>query len=43
MDNITISAQLANAILQYLSTKPYMEVAQFIAAIQEAAKPKKEE
>lgn len=43
MDNITISAQLATAILQYLSTKPYMEVAQIIAAIQEAAKPKKEE
>lgn len=43
MENITISVQLANVILQYLSTKPYAEVAQLIAAIQEAAKPKKEE
>lgn len=39
MESITITTNLANAILQYLGTRPYQEVFQIIAAMQEAAKP----
>jgi hypothetical protein len=37
MKELTISIELANAILGYLGTKPYAEVFQFIEAIQAAA------
>lgn len=39
MDEIKLSTQLINAILQYLGSKPFVEVTQLIQAIQaEAAK-----
>ena len=38
MDKITISAQLINAILAYIGSKPYQEVFQLVSAIQEEAK-----
>ena len=34
-----ITNELANAILQYLATRPYAEVFQLIQGIQAAAKP----
>jgi len=38
MENITLSTNLVNAVLQYLSSQPYGAVSQLIAAIhQEAA------
>jgi hypothetical protein len=37
MEKIILSTQLVNAILQYLGTKPYTEVAQLIAGIQQEA------
>jgi hypothetical protein len=37
MEKLTLSTQLVNAILQYLGTKPYTEVAQLIAGIQQEA------
>ena len=39
MENITLPTQLINVILQYLSTRPYNEVAQLIAEIQKQATP----
>lgn len=39
MENITLQTQLVNVILQYLSTRPYNEVAQLIAEIQKQATP----
>jgi len=39
MENITITTQLANAIVQYLATKPYAEVANLIAELQKQATP----
>ena len=38
MDEIKLSANLVNAILQYLGTKPFQEVFQLIEAIQTEAK-----
>jgi len=38
MDNIKLSTNLVNAILQYLGTRPYTEVFQVIEAIQKEAK-----
>ena len=38
MENITLSAQLVNGILQYLGTRPYGEVFKIIEAVQREAK-----
>lgn len=38
-EKIEVSTALLNALLQYLGTKPYAEVAQLIAGIQQEAKP----
>ena len=38
MNEITLSTNLVNAILQYLGTKPYAEVFQLVEAIQKEAK-----
>ena len=38
MEKITLSTQLANAILQYLGTRPFGEVFQLIEAVQKEAK-----
>ena len=37
MENITLSTNLVNAVLQYLNNQPYGAVAQLIAAIQQEA------
>lgn len=37
MEKLTLSTQLVNAILQYLGTQPYTEVAQLIAGVQQEA------
>ena len=37
MKELTLPIELANAILQYLGTRPYQEVAQLIAQMQKAA------
>jgi len=37
MKEVTLPIDLANALLQYLGTKPYQEVFQIIAALQKAA------
>ena len=39
MKEITIKIELANAILNYLGSRPYGEVFQLIQAIQSAAQP----
>ena len=38
MNEIKLSTNLVNAILQYLGTKPYAEVYQLVEAIQKEAK-----
>jgi hypothetical protein len=38
MNDIKLSTNLVNAILQYLGTRPYTEVFQVIEAIQKEAK-----
>lgn len=38
MNEVKLSAQLVNAILQYLGSKPYTEVFPLIEAIQKEAK-----
>jgi len=38
MNDIKLSTNLVNAILQYLGTRPYTEVFQIIEAIQKEAK-----
>jgi hypothetical protein len=38
MNELKLSTQLVNAILQYLGTKPYAEVFQIVEAIQKEAK-----
>jgi hypothetical protein len=37
--NITLSLNLVNGVLQYLGTRPYGEVFQLVQAIQEQAIP----
>jgi hypothetical protein len=37
--NITLSLNLVNGVLQYLGTRPYAEVAGLVQAIQEQAIP----
>jgi Ni,Fe-hydrogenase III large subunit len=33
MEKVTLSVNLVNGIMQYLGTKPFQEVAQFISAV----------
>jgi hypothetical protein len=42
LKDISISVELANAVLTYLASRPYSEVFQIIQAIQSAATPKEE-
>jgi len=42
MNDIKLSTNLVNAILQYLGTRPYTEVFQVIEAIQKEAKKQNE-
>jgi hypothetical protein len=37
MEKITLSTELVNAILQYLGSRPFVEVAQLINGIQQEA------
>lgn len=37
MDNLTLPTQLVNAIMQYLGSRPFVEVAGLIQAIQQEA------
>ena len=39
MNELKLSTNLVNAILQYLATKPYQEVYQIVEAIQKEASP----
>jgi hypothetical protein len=39
-EKISIDVSVLNAVLGYLGSRPYQEVFQLIAAIQDAAKPK---
>lgn len=39
MQNVNLSVELVNAILNYLGTKPFMEVAGLITKIQAEAGP----
>ena len=43
MENVTITSQLFNAIIQYIGTKPYAEVFQLIGAIEKELAPKEQE
>jgi len=43
MNEIKLSTNLVNAILQYLGTRPYTEVFQVIEAIQKEAKAASEQ
>ena len=38
-EKIEVTTNLLNAVLQYLGSKPYAEVAQLIAGIQQEAAP----
>lgn len=38
MEKITLSAELVNAIIGYLGTRPYQEVFQLVDAMQKEAK-----
>jgi hypothetical protein len=38
MESLTLSTALVNQIMGYLGTRPYQEVFQLIAAVQDAAK-----
>ncbi len=37
MEKVNLSANLVNAVLQYLGTQPYAQVFQLVAAIQKEA------
>lgn len=39
METLQLSTQLVNAILQYLGTRPFVEVASLINGIQREAEP----
>lgn len=39
MQSVTLPIDLANALMQYLGQRPYVEVAGLIAGIQQAAQP----
>ena len=39
MDKVLLSVELVNGILNYLASRPYVEVAGIISAIQEEAAP----
>ena len=43
MEKINLSTNLVNTILQYLGTKPYLEVANIISNIQQEAQGQVEE
>ena len=43
MKQVTITLDYANALLQYLGTKPYVEVAGLIAELQKQAAPQLKE
>ena len=43
MNDIKLSANLVNAIIQYIGSRPYVEVFQLIEAIQKEAKEQKPE
>ena len=43
MDEIKLSTNLVNSILQYLGSKPFAEVAGIIAAIQKEAQAQQEQ
>jgi len=43
MNEVKLSTQLVNAVLQYLGTRPYAEVFQLIEVIQKEAKDQKTE
>jgi hypothetical protein len=43
MKNINISVDTVNAVLQYLSNRPYIEVARLISAIQKEAEDQSNE
>jgi hypothetical protein len=43
METINMPVQLVNAILNYLGSRPYVEVASLINGIQQAAAPKEAE
>lgn len=38
MENLTLSVNLVNAVLQYLGTQPYQNVYQLVEALQKEAK-----
>ena len=42
MDTIQMNVNLVNAVLNYLATRPYNEVAGLIAEIQKSAQPPSE-
>lgn len=39
MENVQLSTQLVNAILQYLGSRPFVEVANLITGIQREVEP----
>lgn len=43
MENISLSTQLVQAVVNYLATKPYQETFQLIQAISQAAQVKPQE
>ena len=43
MENLTLSVNLVNAVLQYLGTQPYQNVYQLVEALQKEAKDQSEQ
>ena len=43
METINVPVSLINAILQYLGSRPYVEVANLISGVQQAAAPQAKE